>query len=268
MTEERLRKIITQVLLSLEREEYLQKTRSDLAVSGRQAYVLCESDREKEFLHFLRQNKASLKIQATAILESEDEKLIDTLIQEELCQKIARQDVQADSSSKLSIYPSMKRAALCEAGLGMDHTFTSMWLRKDFEMGRKSVILIGGLEPFTGLEPKHYRELILSYVKNLMQMDVRFLKEPENILKIFDEFDEKDKKDEIDEIEKTPKKTEKAETEDSQKIALDTDTNLLMAKELKEIPFGATIVLKEKKIISPMARDVIRDRKLTVKIDK
>lgn len=252
ITEEKLREIITQVLFSLEREGYLQKTRSDIVVSERQAYVLCEINREKEFLHFLRQNKASLKIQVTAILESEDEKLIDTLIKEELCQKIARQDADCDCDRKLSIYPSMKRSALCDAGLGMDNTFTSMWLRKDFELGRKSVILIGGLEPFTGMEPEYYRELILSYIKNLMQMDVRFLKEPENILQIFDEID------------KTYQK-EGTAAADSRKVVLHTDNNLLMAKELEEIPFGATVVLKEKKIISPMARDLIRDKHLTVK---
>lgn len=255
ITEEKLREIITQVLISLEKEGYLQKTKSDIVVSDRQAYVLCEIDREKEFLQFLRQNKASLKIQVTAILESEDEKLIDTLIQEELCQKIVRQDAKADCDRKLSIYPSMKRAALCDAGLGMDNTFTSMWLRKDFELGRKSVILIGGLEPFTGMEPEYYRELILSYIKNLMHMDVQFLKEPEKILQIFDEIDKK------------PKKTEMV-IRDEQKLVLNTGSNLLMAKELEKIPFGTTVVLKEKKIISPMARDLIRDRNLTIEMDK
>lgn len=188
MDQEQLRKIVTEILYALEREGYLKEPSTEIVVSEKNAYVLCEIDKEEEFLEFLRQNKLTENISLTAILESPNDTLIDTLLQEQLCKTIAGSDALQDKDIKLSIYPTVSRTSLCAAGLGMDNTFTSMWLRKDMEMGRKSVILVGGVEPFTGMEPEYYKELILSYIKNLMKMDVRFTKTTEDIMAIFDEI--------------------------------------------------------------------------------
>ena len=181
MSEQELRKIVTNILEVLEKSGYLKEATTDVVVSKRQAYVLCEVNKKKEFLEFLRENKLSGDIQVTAIMEDNNDEVIDALVQEQLCHTIAGIDAQADKNITLSIYPTMKRSALCEAGLGMDNEFTAMWIRKDMEMGRKSVILVGGMEPFTGMEPAFYRELILSYVKNLMRMDVKFVESIKNI---------------------------------------------------------------------------------------
>lgn len=190
--ENQLRQIVTTILLSLEKQGYLKEPATEIIISKKQAYVLCEMNHEKEFLEFLRSQKDSElsdRIVLTAILESPSDALIDTLLQEQLCQTIAGKDINQTSDMALSIYPSVERSSLCAAGLGMDNTFTSMWLRKDMEMGRKSVILVGGLEPFTGLEPQCYQELILSYIKNLMRMDVRFANKTEDIVDVLDEIE-------------------------------------------------------------------------------
>lgn len=190
--QDQLRKIVTEILLSLEKAGYLKEPSSEIILSKKQAYVLCEVERENEFLEFLRNNKLSNQIQVTAILEEPKDELIDTLVKEELCETISRVNATPDPGIRLTVYPSIKRDALCEAGLGMDSKFTSMWLRGDFEQGRRSVILIGGIEPFTGLEPEFYQELILSYVKNLMKMNVKFLKDTKELLKVFDEIEKKE----------------------------------------------------------------------------
>lgn len=191
ISEQELRKIVTEILQTLEKEGYLTDKKTEIMVSKKQAYVLCEVDNEKEFLSFLRKNKDTMKIQVTAIMENQNNELIDTLVKEQLCQTIQTVDGNASEDIKLSIYPSMRRSALCEAGLGMDKEFTSMWLRKDFELGRKSVILVGGIEPFTGMEPIFYQELILSYLKNLIKMDVRLVEKEDEILKICEEIDKR-----------------------------------------------------------------------------
>lgn len=179
-----LKKIVEGILRVLEREDYLKEPSTQILVSKKQAYVLCEMNHEKEFIEFLRSQKSrkiSEKIAFTAILETPDDALIDALVKEELCQQIAGKEAEQDPRAAFSIYPAISRNSLCAAGLGMDQTFTSMWIRKDFELGRKSVLLVGGIEPFTGLEPEYYKELIMSYIKNLMRMDVCFMKETEDL---------------------------------------------------------------------------------------
>ena len=220
------------------------------------AYVLCEASKKDLFLSFLRKNKAEKKFDAVAVLETPDREVVEALIEEKLCATIASPCSEADPAIKVSIYPSFSRNSLCESALGMDHSFAASFLRKDFEEGRKSLILIAGLDPFTGKEPKAYQEKVLSYIRELARMEVLFVKDTSNSA-VF--------------AEKQAAKagaSEKAAPKDvsgqGQMYTLNTKTNIVSAMDLRNIPVGSKVYFPDKKIITPLAKDVIRDRKLTI----
>ena len=47
-------------------------------------------------------------------------------------------------------------------------------------------------------------------------------------------------------------------------FTLSTDNNLVSAMDLRKFPVGSRIHISGRKIITPLAKDVIRDRKLTI----
>lgn len=189
--ENELRKIIQNILEILEKEGYLKDAQEKGAALVKPAYVLCEENHEQEFLAFLREQKSRRmdeKIAFTAILETPDDALIDAIVNEKLCRQIAGRDSVQQEDVVISIFPTFSHSSLGAAGLGINNTFASGWMKKDFETGRKSVVLISGIESFTGKEPACYRELIMSYIKNLMRMEVRFIGDGQDIAALLDEI--------------------------------------------------------------------------------
>lgn len=189
--ENKLRKIIENILEILEKEGYLKDEPKKSATLVRSAYVLCEEKHTMEFLTFLREQKSrgtDEKLAFTAILETPDDDLIDALVNEKLCRQIAGRDSVQQEDAVISIFPTFGHSSLAAAGLGINNTFVSEWMKKDFEMGRKSVILISGIESFTGKEPVYYRELIMSYIKKLIHMEVRLIGDGQDIAALLDEI--------------------------------------------------------------------------------
>ena len=261
ISQERLKEIIKKVLL----EQYpdLPEKKKALTRKPLSAYVLCETGHEAVFLSFLRDNKAAANaFSVTAVLESLDEELIRTLLSEKLCEKMARPDaVSCLDSDSISIYPTFSRNSMCEIALGMDAHFSSVFMRKDFEAGRKSVVLLSGLDPFTGKEPLVYRDKVISYIREMLKMGVRFVKggsdmgtalntESTPAVEVRDSG--------IEEAAAGRMKTQKPE----EVYRLKTQGNLVTASDIRKIPAGSTVYFAEQKILTPLAKDAVQDLNL------
>lgn len=268
ITEERLRAIVTQVV-----SEYLKATQGSSVPAPEEktrAYVLCEAGREEQFLSYLRQNKSGNRLDVIAVLEAPEGDLVRTLLEEGLCSVISAPNSKTDPAVCLTIYPTFSRSALCEAALGMDHCFSSSFLRRDFEEGRRSVVMMKGLDPFTGKEPAAYREKILSYIREMVRMEVRFAKPGEETDKAQSLSAGGASSGPARTEEKTagkagkpaaPLSTDSGKTEI---LTLTTKNNIISAMDLRRFPVGSRIRITDRKIITPLAKDVIRDRKLTI----
>lgn len=252
ISQDKLRQIVIRVLSKYQKLNSAAPETEVLPVDRAGAYVLCEEGSEEAFLSFLRENKASGKLDVIAVLETPTGDLVRILLEEGLCSSIASPKAKSDGKAGLTVYPTFKRSALCEAALGMDCSFASEFLRRDFEEGRKSFVLMKGLDPFTGKEPEHYKKKIIGYIRELALMSVCFVRSAQDIC-CADE-----KKPEALDL-----SASKPETESSY-YTLKTENNIVSARDLKQFPVGSRIYFADKKIITPLAKDVIRDRKLTI----
>ncbi len=286
MDEKELLKLVIKVLGELEQEGKLGAYRSaGLKASPeperKKAYVVCEGGREGACLDFLRKAKQAGGWSFTVVTEDPGSSILDSLKKEELCANIVGAQGSEEEGIDISIYPTLKRAALCEAGLGMDSSFSSSRIRSDFENGRRVFILSAGVDPFTGKEPEFYRNMILSYIRNLGSMGIAFVESLDIIRDMCGS----------DGVKKEPagagggavkaaappaaecgsEKAKPAQRVPVQKtaapaegIVLRNSSNLLLAKDLRRMPEGSTVILPEKKLITPMAKDMIRKLKLRV----
>lgn len=270
ITRDRLKQIIIRILK--EQAEASQKPQSPQKVEAvdthvePSAYVLCESGHEAVFLGFLRENKKSVRrFRITVVLETPGEEIVRTLISEGLCDSFVRPDAVNDSTvCSLTVYPSFRRASLCEAALGMDTLFASKMLRKDFEAGRRPVVLLNGLESFTGKEPKIYKEKILSYIRSMAEMGVRFVKGAGGM------------PDSLSDIsgthtvvgtgsKETAKKAPLKKSEGVNEVyELKTQNNLVTAGDIRQIRAKSTVLISGQKILTPLAWDAVKDLNLKI----
>ena len=137
-------------------------------------YALCEVGREDGFLRFLRELNFENNCAVTAVLAEESHEVAAPLIQEGLASTIQGYGTEDHKNITCSVYPSISRTSLYEMSVGMDTGRIARWLRSDFERGRRPLIWTKGLDPFTGMEPEVYRQMIFGYIRRLMEMDVGF----------------------------------------------------------------------------------------------
>lgn len=261
ISQEKLRELIMEVLQELLDEQAGKKEdRNNVLLPS--AYVACEAGRGDVLLGFLRNHKEVIsRYRLTVVLEKPDAALSASLISEELCSAVAGPEDVVDGEMAVTFYPAFSRSALCEAALGMDTLFSSRLVRKDFEAGRKSVILTGGMDPFTGKEPAAYRDMILSYIRSLIGMGVSFMSEAEAGTA----------------AEAVTAKTHSETVSDGSRQAgsaaakgrntvytLNAGTNLVTACEIRSLPKGSTVLIPEGKLLTPSAKDALRDQNITV----
>ncbi len=268
ITQEKLRQIIIRVLSKYQKPNNDNTEIAEKPVDRAGAYVLCEEGKEDAFLSFLRVNKASGNLDVIAVLENPNGDLIKVLLEEGLCKSIASPRAKSDQNVKLTVYPTFSRKALCEAGLCMDGCFSSAFLRADFEEGRESCVLMKGLDPFTGKEPEHYKNKILGYIREMALMKVRFVRSAEDVFCCGSGSNGTSvnsvKKEESVKSPAKDKGTFSAGKIQDGCYTLNTVNNIVSARDLKQFPVGSKIYLADKKIITPLAKDVIRDLKLTI----
>lgn len=257
ITQDKLKEIILKVLQNLQLNSR-EGGAADTPVSLPSAYVVCEAGRGQALLDFLKNCKNMLSgYRVTVVLEKPDSSISSEVISGELCHAVIGPDEATDAGVSVTYYPAFSRSALCEAGLGMDTLFSSAFLRRDFEAGRRSVILTGGLDPFTGREPEAYREMILSYVRNLIRMGVRFTK-GEEVPAPSPAAVSTGKAD------PGTKGNAAAPLPEKAVYTLKAENNLVTANEVRTIPRGSTVLLPAGKVLTPIAKDVIRERNFRV----
>lgn len=253
ITQDKIKEIILEVLQELQLSAQSGKENGTEALKRLPtAYVACEAGKGAAVLRFLREHKDLVsRYHLTVVLEKRDPEFERTVISEELCYAVAGREDASDTDVSVTFYPAFSRSALTEAGIGMDTLFSSGMIRKDFEEGRRSVILIEGLDPFTGKEPAAYRDLILSHVRSLAQMGVRFLKGGN-----------------LSAGDMEVKSAGPERQTVSRPAGLSGDTalthvlrtgKLVTANDIRKLPKGSTIVLPDGAVLTPMAKDALRD---------
>ncbi len=266
ISEDKLRQIITQVVMEYLKADHREGDAPEQKPRKR-AYVLCEAGRENQFLTFLRKNKSEGSLDLIAVLECPEGDIVRVLLEEGLCSVISAADSRNDPEAVMTIYPSFSRSALCEASLGIDHCFSAAFLRRDFEEGRRSVVITKGLDPFTGKEPAAYREKILAYIRELVRMEVCFTNSPFDVDTKASAAASSGANDNVVSERQEKKSLTAPALQTSGKAecyTLSTSNNLVSAMDLRKIPVGSSVYLAGSKIITPLAKDVIRDRKLTI----
>lgn len=297
MKENELRLIVTKVLQVLERENELsvlpdRKKEKKGAIT---AYVLCEQGRDREVLDFLRKNRKNGNVKAVAVLEDPNPQLVRTMLEEKLCIRMTGIHAGEEDAIRVSIYPTIHHNSVCEAGLGMYRSYASRWFHRDIAAGRKMIFLSDGVEDFTGREPNGYCQQILHYLANMMRMGAVFIENqemlPETVERLLREEDS-GAADRIDsrmaaaamEGSTNPYKSEAAEknsgsagilaaqgkadgrpgqTRCTGKYTLSGE-GVLTLDEIRQIPSHSVISLKGKRVMTPLAKDRIRDRNLRI----
>lgn len=229
------------------------------------SYALYEKGRERAFLQFLRQNKKGQELSIAAVMESCEDTLLDVIIQEQLCQRIVGHKAEQRDEYRFSLYPSISRTTLYHMSVGADADWLSWWMRMDFETGRKSIVMLDGLDPFTGKEPAAYRDMILGYIRKLIQMGVLFVKELEDVKKICGIVVPTGAAESLPDPGK-----ETAASKPAQETRIykpEFDGNLVQQKSLRRIPDQSIVQLPKGMVLTPLARDYIKEHQLRIIVE-
>lgn len=297
MKENELRLIVTEVLKVLEREKQLsvlpdRKKEKKGAIT---AYVLCEQGRDREVLDFLRKNRKNGNVKAVAVLEDPNPQLVRTMLEEKLCLRMTGIHAGEEDAIRVSIYPTIHHNSVCEAGLGMYRGYASRWFHRDIAAGRKMIFLSDGIEDFTGREPNGYCQQILHYLANMMRMGAVFIENqemlPGTVERLLREeaseaagrignqmaaacFAENtnsamamlsEKNRITKDIEPMQESAERipGKAENTGKFRF-AGEGVLTLDEIRQIPSHSVLSLKGKRIMTPLAKDRIRDRNLRI----
>lgn len=267
ISEARVRQIIIEVLRRLGVGG--GESASPAVPSRQEVYVVCPAEKEEACLRFLRACKeAHEPLAFTAVLEDANGAIRERIRDEGLCEGVVSADRMDREQIVTTVYPAFSRSALCEAGLGMDRLFEARILRHDFEAGRSVYVMTDGLAPFTGKEPPAYKEMILSYIRSLLKMGVRFVRDAGEIAGTADgKAAERASVQSAASVKQTETRPALSGPQESTavQIALPTQGNLVTASDMKRVPKGGTVLLTAQNVITPMAKDIIRDRNITVK---
>ncbi len=271
--ENTLRRIVTEVLASYLKEKKVLDAGNIKAVPKKRIYVYCEKEKEEPFLDFLRILKDIEKLEIQTVLENPGTTLLDTIKRENLATGLL-DSAGSDEDIRLSFYPGMRRLSLCESGLGMDREFASKMLRKDFESGRKPIILTSGLDPFSGREPEAYRSMILNYIRSLLLMGVVFCKSGDEAKGLIRKYTliNSDGKSASSSVQQGGGKVEKAEKKPKLTVLRSTaqnfsnrrQGNLLTGSDMRKFAYGSTVYLPAHAVLTPMAKDAVQDLSLNL----
>ncbi len=71
-----------------------------------------------------------------------------------------------------SIFPVMSRDTIVKSALCIADTFETKWIKNAMEQGGSIILPRSGFERFTGRESEKYKQKILSYYRDLLEMNI------------------------------------------------------------------------------------------------
>lgn len=74
--------------------------------------------------------------------------------------------------NSISVFPVTSRDIIVKTALCISDTYETKWIRAAMEQGGKIILPRSGFERFTGNEPEKYKQKILSYYKDLLEMNI------------------------------------------------------------------------------------------------
>lgn len=80
--------------------------------------------------------------------------------------------IPEDLENSISVFPVAGRDTIVKTALCISDTFETKWIRTAMEQGGRIVLPRCGFERFTGSEPEKYRQRVLSYYRDLLEMNV------------------------------------------------------------------------------------------------
>jgi hypothetical protein len=79
---------------------------------------------------------------------------------------------QEDLKNSISVFPAASRDTIVKTALCISDTFETKWIRTAMEQGGRIVLPRSGFERFTGSEPEKYKRKVLSYYRDLLEMNI------------------------------------------------------------------------------------------------
>ncbi|BAK98954.1 hypothetical protein OBV_17560 [Oscillibacter valericigenes Sjm18-20] len=77
-----------------------------------------------------------------------------------------------DLKNSISVFPVTSRDTIVKTALCISDTFETKWIRAAMEQGGSIVLPRRGFERFTGSEPEKYKNKVLSYYRDLLEMNI------------------------------------------------------------------------------------------------
>ena len=77
-----------------------------------------------------------------------------------------------DLKNSVSVFPVTSRDTIVKTALCISDTFETNWIRTAMEQGGRIVLPRSGFERFTGCEPEKYKRKVLSYYRDLLEMNI------------------------------------------------------------------------------------------------
>jgi hypothetical protein len=74
--------------------------------------------------------------------------------------------------NSVTVLPVASRDTVVKAALCISDTYETKWIRAAMEQGGTVVLPRSGLERFTGREPEKYKRKVLSYYRDLLEMNI------------------------------------------------------------------------------------------------
>jgi len=142
--------------------------------SARRLYIVFEDSFDVRYDTFLRSLTGDYEVCAVVPDHWPGSPLAQRITDSCTCCKLIGRTASVDLavSDSLTVYPVASRNGIVKAALGICDTFETQWFQRCLSAGAAVRLLLSGLEPFTGNEPKPYRERILSYYRILLTYDV------------------------------------------------------------------------------------------------
>lgn len=77
-----------------------------------------------------------------------------------------------DLENSISVFPVTSRDTIVKTALCISDTFETKWIKTAMEQGGRIVLPRCGFERFTGSEPEKYKRRVLSYYRDLLEMNI------------------------------------------------------------------------------------------------
>ncbi|SEA83462.1 hypothetical protein SAMN02910384_02474 [Pseudobutyrivibrio sp. ACV-2] len=166
LTEAQLRKLVERVMeLTLELTVEQPKKKVLVVLSG------YDANRFSTVLQSLSENSSDV----TVVISKEQLEFEEVgKVVCEFANKIVtpKEALATQAKYESIIFPAMPRDVLAKCALCISDTYEVMLIQKAFEEGIKVKIAKGGIAKFTGKEPESYQNIVLGYIRTLLEYGI------------------------------------------------------------------------------------------------